>query len=129
MKTNKLLFILVFPILVVTSIYSQTTYTYPLSWNFKSLENGGPDLIQIPNNNGLTGEFTTRIVPASTCGQGGTAGGYFFEDDAGLQFKSSDFDCGTTTGVEHLEEEPISSRRNGRTLPGQPAETVGLVHN
>lgn len=43
-------------------------------------------MIQIPNNSGLTGEFVTRIVPSSTCGEGGDAAGYFFEDDAGLQF-------------------------------------------
>lgn len=66
----------------------QSIYTYPLSSDFSSIQAGGPDLIQIPNNSGLYGEFTTRTVPASTCGQGGTAGGYFFEDDAGLQFNS-----------------------------------------
>jgi hypothetical protein len=69
-------------------IFGQTIYTYPLTSGFSPVQAGGPDLIQIPNNDGLTGEFTTRIVPASTCGQGGTAGGYFFEDDAGLQFNS-----------------------------------------
>jgi len=66
----------------------QSIYTYNLANNFSSAEAGGPDLIQIPNNDGLTGEFTTRIVPESTCGQGGVAGGYFFEDDAGLQFNN-----------------------------------------
>jgi hypothetical protein len=66
----------------------QTIYTYPLTADFSSVQAGGPDLLQIPNNGGATGEFTTRVVPASTCGQGGSAGGYFFEDDAGLQFNN-----------------------------------------
>ncbi|MCD4747007.1 MAG: T9SS type A sorting domain-containing protein [Bacteroidales bacterium] len=34
----------------------------------------------------MTGEFVIRDVPSSTCGQGGLADGYYFEDDAGLQF-------------------------------------------
>jgi hypothetical protein len=42
--------------------------------------------VQIPNNDGLTGEFVSRTVPETTCEEGGTAGGYYFEDDAGLQF-------------------------------------------
>jgi len=73
---------------VIHIAYGQTIYTYPLSSNFSSNQAGGPDLIQIPNNSLLTGEFTTRPVPESTCGQGGIAGGYFFEDDAGLQFNN-----------------------------------------
>ncbi len=70
------------------SCYSQTTYKYSLISNFSSQPTGGPDLIQIPNNEGLTGSFVVRPVPASTCGQGGDAAGYFFEDDAGLQFNN-----------------------------------------
>lgn len=67
----------------------QTVYTYPLIDNFSALEAEAPDLIQIPNNSGLTGEFVTREIPVSTCPDGGDAGGYFFEDDAGLQFNNS----------------------------------------
>ncbi|MFU8842824.1 MAG: T9SS type A sorting domain-containing protein [Bacteroidales bacterium] len=67
---------------------SQTIYTYTLFGNFESTPAGGPDLVQIPNNSGLTGYFTTREIPFSTCEQGGTASGYFFEDDAGLQFNN-----------------------------------------
>ncbi len=63
-----------------------TTYTYPLSASFNGLEAGAPPLTQIPNNNSLTGEFVARSVPVTTCEQGGIAKGYFFEDDAGLQF-------------------------------------------
>ncbi len=88
MKTSRLFIILLTVILYNPCAKGQTTYTYPLSGSFSSLESGGPALIQIPNNSGLYGEFTTRTVPASTCGQGGTAGGYFFEDDAGLQFNN-----------------------------------------
>ena len=68
--------------------YGQTTYKYSLITNFSSQPSGGPDLIQIPNNEGLTGDFVVRPVPVSTCGQGGDAAGYFFEDDAGLQFNN-----------------------------------------
>lgn len=68
--------------------FGQTTYNYPLIENFSAIQSGAPDLIQIPNNYGLTGEFVVRSVPVSTCGQGGDAGGYFFEDDAGLQFNN-----------------------------------------
>lgn len=67
---------------------AQSIFTYPLANSFSSVQAGGPDLVVIPNNSGLTGEFTTRSVPETTCGQGGTAPGYFFEDDAGLQFNN-----------------------------------------
>jgi hypothetical protein len=66
----------------------QTSYTYPLTSDLSPVQAGGPQLIEIPNNSGQYGQFTTRTVPASTCGQGGTAGGYFFPDDGGLQFNS-----------------------------------------
>ena len=68
--------------------FGQTIYTYPLIDDFSAIEPDAPELIQIPNNSGLTGEFVTRTVPASTCGEGGDAEGYFFEDDAGLQFNN-----------------------------------------
>lgn len=67
---------------------AQTQYSYPLVSDFSPTQAGGPDLIQIPNNSGLAGEFLIRPVPASTCGQGGSASGYYFEDDAGLQFNN-----------------------------------------
>lgn len=66
----------------------QTIYTYPLSQDFSALQQEAPELIQIPNNNGLTGDFVTRAVPISTCGEAGEALGYFFYDDAGLQFNN-----------------------------------------
>jgi hypothetical protein len=72
---------------VLTNV-GQTTYNYPLTDDFSGLQTGAPDLIQIPNNSGQTGEFVVRPVPVSTCGTGGDAGGYFFEDDAGLQFNN-----------------------------------------
>jgi len=68
------------------AIYSQTTYHYPLKENFQANEPGAPVLIQIPNNSGLTGEFVHRTVPETTCGVQGSAPGYFFEDDSGLEF-------------------------------------------
>ncbi len=77
-------------ILVITSLsgFTQTSYVYSLSSDFHANDSEAPDLIQIPNNEGLTGEFVTREVPETTCGQTGSAKGYFFEDDAGLQFNN-----------------------------------------
>lgn len=81
---------LCFLILVVSSYssHAQISYVYPLSSGFQATQPEAPDLIQIPNNSGLTGEFVTREVPETTCGQTGNADGYFFEDDAGLQFNN-----------------------------------------
>ena len=77
-------------ILVITSLsgYTQISYVYSLSSNFQANQPEAPDLIPIPNNSGLTGEFVIREVPETTCGQTGNAAGYFFEDDAGLQFNN-----------------------------------------
>ena len=69
-------------------LHAQVEYTYMLLDNFHGLPSTAPDLIQIPNNNSLTGEFVARTVPASTCGQTGTTHGYFFNDDSGLQFNN-----------------------------------------
>lgn len=93
MKTLTISILLVF-VFVFSSVngFGQTQYTYPLIEHFSAIQSGAPDLIQIPNNSGLTGAFVSRVVPISTCGEGGDAYGYFFEDDAGLQFNNpSDF--------------------------------------
>jgi hypothetical protein len=88
MKKLFTLFIFLSLFVVNATLWSQVTYTYHLSQSFSGSGAGAPDLIQIPNNSGLTGEFVIRPVPTSTCPQGGNAKGYFFEDDAGLQFNS-----------------------------------------
>jgi hypothetical protein len=75
-------------IIFSTGALAQVTYTYPLNTDFHGLPYTAPDLIQIQNNNGLAGSFVQRTVPSSTCGQQGTAHGYFYEDDAGLQFNN-----------------------------------------
>ena len=75
-------------ILVPVLLCAQSVYFYPLKQDFFPEQTGGPELVQIPNNEGQTGAFVTRQVPESTCGQAGTAGGYFFEDDAGFQFNN-----------------------------------------
>lgn len=62
------------------------TFIYKLNEGFTGNVVEAPPLVQIPNNSGLTGEFVSRPVPSTTCEEGGSAGGYFFEDDAGLQF-------------------------------------------
>ena len=68
------------------ALHAQTIFEYPLTSNFQADQTGAPDLIVVPNNSGNTGEFVTRTVPETTCGQTGEAAGYFFEDDAGFQF-------------------------------------------
>ena len=90
MKKLLLSGILCFFILLITYLpgYTQISYVYSLSSNFQANQPEAPDLIPIPNNSGLTGEFVTRVVPETTCGQTGNAAGYFFEDDAGLQFNN-----------------------------------------
>ncbi|MBU2649925.1 MAG: T9SS type A sorting domain-containing protein [Bacteroidetes bacterium] len=85
---NSFCFFLVYLILFSVNVQSQVIYKYTLSNSFSGSGGGAPDLIQIPNNSGLTGDFVTRTVPVTTCEQGGDAKGYFFEDDAGLQFNS-----------------------------------------
>ncbi len=88
MKRSTYLILGMLVCILPASLQSQTTYTYPLIQSFNALEAGAPELIQIPNNYGYYGEFVQRMVPASTCGQTGMAPGYFFEDDAGLQFNN-----------------------------------------
>jgi len=91
-----------------TTVFGQgTSYLYRLNNDFSSSPASGPDLIQIPNNNGLTGEFVSRDVPATTCEQGGMASGYFFEDDAGLQFNNPEGfidQTYTLSMIFHLDE-------------------------
>ena len=72
-------------LLLALSVNAQT-FIYKLNQNLLGNVPEAPELIQIPNNSGFTGEFVSRTVPSTTCEEGGTAGGYFFEDDAGLQF-------------------------------------------
>jgi hypothetical protein len=87
MKSPKI-YLIVISIFIYGNLYSQTTYNYPLSEDFSALQSGAPDLIQIANNSGASGEFVNREVPITTCGEEGIAQGYFFEDDAGLQFNN-----------------------------------------
>jgi hypothetical protein len=89
MKTQRLRIIAGWAVVVflMTSAASgQGMYTYPLVSGFKGTPAAAPDLVVIPNNSGQAGHFTDRPIPASTCGTTGTAHGYFYEDDAGLQF-------------------------------------------
>jgi hypothetical protein len=67
-------------------LLSQTEYFYPLTSSFQAIQQDAPALIQIPNDQSATGSFVNRPIPASTCGTSGQAPGYFFADDAGLQF-------------------------------------------
>jgi hypothetical protein len=48
---------------------------------------------------GDTGTFLQRPVPASTCGQQGTASGYFFHDDAGLLFNNPEGFIGASYSI------------------------------
>lgn len=83
-KTCLLTFVSALVLLAFTT--NAQTYIYKLNENFLGDVPGAPALVQIPNNSGFTGEFTSRTVPSTTCEEGGTAGGYYFEDNAGLQF-------------------------------------------
>jgi hypothetical protein len=81
----------VFPEMIILLVmaltgHSQETYQYLLKQDFHALQLTAPDLVQVQNNQGQTGEFVTRQVPPTTCGNQGSAPGYFFEDDAGLLF-------------------------------------------
>lgn len=84
--TKRFLLVVCAVVLAVTWGEAQIMYQYLLKENFKAQQTGAPDLVQVQNNDGQTGEFVIRQVPASTCGQQGNAPGYFFEDDAGLIF-------------------------------------------
>lgn len=86
MKRIALLLTLVGSMVLLSFTTGAQTFIYKLSEDFLGNVTEAPPLVQIPNNSGLTGEFLSRTVPSSTCEEGGTAGGYFFEDDAGLQF-------------------------------------------
>ena len=68
--------------------FTQVTYQYLLKDDFKGEPSSAPDLVQAANDLGQTGMFVQRTVPASTCGQQGTAPGYFFADNAGLAFNN-----------------------------------------
>ncbi len=81
-------FLCLITLLMSSLCQAQISYVYSLSGNFQSTHSDAPDLIQLPNNDGLMGEFVSRVVPETTCGQMGNADGYFFEDDAGLQFNN-----------------------------------------
>ena len=72
----------------IQSGFTQISYIYLLVSGFHATDTEAPDLIQIPNNAGKTGEFVTRQVPETTCAFVDSAKGYFFEDDAGLQFSN-----------------------------------------
>jgi hypothetical protein len=128
MKTKTGHLTLIICLLAIYAASGQTIYTYPLSSNFSSNQAGGPDLIVIPNNDGLTGVFTTREVPVSTCGQGGTAGGYFFEDDAGLQFNDPEgfIDQSYSLAMNFQVDEFISPPQWVRILSFTHYDDVGV---
>lgn len=86
MKRKALPLMLLSALLLFAFTAQSQTYVYTLKNNFLGNVTEAPPLVQIPNNGGLTGEFVTRTVPLSTCEEGGSASGYYFEDDAGLQF-------------------------------------------
>jgi hypothetical protein len=87
-RSRRTCFLLVTFLVTGLLAFSQITYTYQLSGDFHSQPSSANDLVQIPNNSGDMGTFLQRAVPASTCGQQGVAHGYFFNDDAGLQFNN-----------------------------------------
>lgn len=90
MKREALPLMMLSVFLLFSFTANSQTYIYTLKSSFMGNVAEAPPLVQISNNYGHTGEFVTRSVPGSTCEQGGTASGYFFEDDAGLQFNCPD---------------------------------------
>jgi hypothetical protein len=78
------LFLLVFS----SSAFAQKAYEYSLTSDFKATQTGAPELKQIPNNDGLSGEFVSRVVSKTRCGRADRISGYYFEDDAGLRFNN-----------------------------------------
>lgn len=86
MKQHLTILLIAISLALFTFSLPAQTYVYKLISNLEGDMPEAPALEQIPNNNGLTGDFVTRSVPLSTCEDGGTAGGYYFEDDAGLKF-------------------------------------------
>jgi len=115
---------------LLVSIYlqAQTEFLYPLKDNFQALQTAAPDLVQIPNNDGLTGEFVSRNVPETTCGQAGTAGGYFFEDDAGFQFDNPEgfIDQAYSLSFNFQVDEFISPPQWVRILSFTHVDDVGV---
>jgi len=78
-----------FALALAPGMTAQTTYTYPLEHSFSGIPAGqAPDLIPLANDAGQTGHFVLQNIPSTTCPNVGTAPGYYFEDDAGLQFNN-----------------------------------------
>ena len=77
-----------FVTVLTSSVYAQITYEYALTSGFQAAQPEAPALIQIPNNEGHSGDFMKRVVRKSSCGKTKSTQGYFFEDDAGLQFNN-----------------------------------------
>ncbi len=111
-----------------TGAVAQQTWQYPLSENFSALQPETPVLQVIANNGGLTGQFTTRTVPLSTCPEGGSAEGYFFEDDAGLQFNNPEGFIGCAYSLQMIfqVDEFISPPPWVRLLSFTHTDDVGI---
>lgn len=88
MKNSNYYALLCLFLLCSSTVFSQITYEYSLTSDFRTVQAGASELIQIPNNEGNTGHFESRVVSKSRCGRAERVNGYFFEDDAGLQFNN-----------------------------------------
>jgi hypothetical protein len=57
-------FSIVFMLFMINS--NSQTFIYKLSENFNGNVPEAPPLVQIPNDDGVTGEFVSRTVPSTT---------------------------------------------------------------
>lgn len=72
----------------------QVTLDYSLSEDFEETQNLHTALVPLDNTNGENGYFENFLVPGTTCPDTFSVGGYYFYDNAGLQFENNQFvDC------------------------------------
>ena len=80
--------------LIQITCFSQVSLTYSLNGNFEENQNLHNDLIPLNNDNGENGFFGELLVPSTTCPDTFSVDGYYFYDNAGLEFENNQFiDC------------------------------------
>lgn len=76
-------------IIFYNNTFAQQTICYPLESDFTSLEMLQPDLIQLTNPSGQTGDFISLAANNNLCSSGDDMALYNFEENAGLKFDNS----------------------------------------
>jgi len=86
--------ILLFLIVSISICLSQVTLTYSLSNNLEENQNLHDAFLPVDNANSENGFFGDLLVPNTTCPDTFSLSGYYFYDNAGLQFENNQFiDC------------------------------------